>query len=237
MTIGKPLPNVTSYVLDDMQRPVPIGVVGEIYLGGICVSPGYINLPEQTAERFLDDPFIPGGGRMFRTGDFGRLLPNGHFEILGRRDSQVKLKGYRIELDEVAEAMMQHPDVTAAAAIVKDKTHLVGYFSPANVDVASLRSVVESHLPVYMVPAVWVGLDVMPQNTNGKIDKKALEAMDVVVEVESPRDGRREADGRHLVAGARRGRERDRSPHVLLRSGWRLILGDQGVRAVPKCWD
>ncbi|CAK4781661.1 unnamed protein product, partial [Aphanomyces euteiches] len=111
VSVGQVLPNVNCYVLDDNKRQVPVGVVGEIYLGGICVSPEYMNLPEQTAERFLDDPFLPGGGgRMFRTGDFGRLLPNGRFEVHGRKDSQVKLKGYRIELEEVGEAMMRHPN-------------------------------------------------------------------------------------------------------------------------------
>ncbi|KAF0699250.1 Aste57867_10177 [Aphanomyces stellatus] len=183
VAIGKPLHNVASYVLDDSQRPVPVGVVGEMYLGGICVSPAYINLPDQTAERFLADPFVGGDGRMFRTGDLGRLHPNGTFEILGRQDSQVKLKGYRIELDEVAQAMMEHPDVLAAAVLVKDKTHLVGYFSPSTVSVDALRETVSAHLPVYMTPAVWVGVDDMPQNVNGKIDKKALEALDVVLEV------------------------------------------------------
>jgi hypothetical protein len=168
------------------MQQVPVGVVGEIYLGGICVSPGYINLPEQTAERFVPDPFVDRPQNMFRTGDLGRLLPNGHFEVLGREDSQVKLKGYRIELDEVAGAMMQHPRVVAAAAIVKDKTHLVGYYSPADVSSLELQQTVANHLPSYMIPAVWVGLDTMPQNSNGKIDKKALEALHVVVDVEAP---------------------------------------------------
>ncbi|KAH9051527.1 hypothetical protein Ae201684P_020244 [Aphanomyces euteiches] len=122
---------------------------------------------------------------MFRTGDYGRLLPNGNFEVQGRKDSQVKLKGYRIELEEIGEAMMRHPQVTAAAAIVKDKTHLVGYFTPATVNVDDLRSLVSSYLPVYMMPAVWVGLDSMPQNVNGKTDRLALEAMDVIVKMES----------------------------------------------------
>jgi hypothetical protein len=122
---------------------------------------------------------------MYCTGDLARLLVSGSFEILGRKDNQVKLKGYRIELEEVSDAMMQHPQVIAAAAIVKDKTHLVGYFSPANVDVEALQKVVETQLPVYMVPAVWVGLDVLPQNSNGKIDRKALALLDVEVRVEA----------------------------------------------------
>ncbi|KAF0709860.1 hypothetical protein As57867_005713, partial [Aphanomyces stellatus] len=185
VNVGAPITNVNSYILDANKRFVPIGATGEMYLGGICVSSGYINLPEQTSERFLPDPFVGGNNRMFRTGDMARLLPNGNFEVLGRQDSQVKLKGYRIELDEVAEAMMEHPGVVAAAAIVKDKTHLVGYFSPAAINVQDLEQTVASHLPVYMVPAVWVGLNEMPQNVNGKIDKKALQSLRVELEVSS----------------------------------------------------
>ncbi|KAF0712100.1 hypothetical protein As57867_004904, partial [Aphanomyces stellatus] len=179
ITIGQPISNTNAYILDKNRNTLPVEFVGEIYLSGICVSPGYINLPSQTEERFIPDPFVGGSQMMFRTGDLGRILPNGKFEVLGRKDNQVKLKGYRIELDEVAEAMLHHPQVVTAAAIVKDKTHLVGYFSPANVSSDELIEVVASRLPVYMVPAVWVGLDVMPQNANGKIDKKALEALDV----------------------------------------------------------
>ncbi|CAK4698598.1 unnamed protein product [Aphanomyces euteiches] len=185
VTVGPPLPNFNCYVLDDNMVPVPVGEVGEIYLGGICVSPGYINLPEQTAERFLEDPFVSGGGRMFRTGDYGRLLPNGNFEVHGRKDSQVKLKGYRIELDEIGEAMMRHPQVTAAAAIIKDKTHLVGYFTPKTVDLESLSNVVASFVPAFMAPSVWIALESMPQNANGKIDRRALERLDVSDEVEA----------------------------------------------------
>ncbi|RQM23630.1 hypothetical protein B5M09_007152 [Aphanomyces astaci] len=184
ITIGRPLENVHSYILNSNQRPVPVGVVGELCLGGVCVSPGYINLPHQTNERFIPDPFVQGGV-MFRTGDLGRLLLDGNFELLGREDSQVKLKGYRIELDEVAGAMMQHPDVVSAAVIVKDKSHLVGYFTPASVAIEKLQQIVAAHLPVYMVPAVWVGLDVMPQNSNGKIDKNALQALESEVQVEA----------------------------------------------------
>ncbi|KAF0712426.1 hypothetical protein As57867_004824, partial [Aphanomyces stellatus] len=112
------------------------------------------------------------------------LLPSGDFEILGRQDNQVKLKGYRIELDEVAEAMMQHPNVVAAAAIVKDKSHLVGYFTPAHINNEALKDTVAARLPVYMVPAVWIGLDAMPLTVNGKIDKRALEALDVIMDIE-----------------------------------------------------
>ncbi|KAL2913063.1 hypothetical protein HK105_207408 [Polyrhizophydium stewartii] len=184
--VGKPIQNTSSHILDSQNRVVPVGVVGEMCLGGIGVSRGYINLPDLTAQRFVPDPFSPEpGARMFRTGDLGRLLPDGNFEILGRMDDQVKLKGYRIELDEVAAAMMRHPRVSAAAAVVKDKTHLVGFVVPADVDHDELRDVVAAALPAYMVPAVFVGLAVMPTNTNGKTDKKALAAMHVEIAVDA----------------------------------------------------
>ncbi|KAL2911089.1 hypothetical protein HK105_209459, partial [Polyrhizophydium stewartii] len=186
ITVGSPMENTSSYVLDAQGRQVPVGVVGEMCIGGIGVSRGYINLPDLTAQRFVPDPFSPEpGARMFRTGDLGRLLPDGNFEILGRMDNQVKLKGYRIELEEVAAAMMRHPRVSAAAAVVKDKTYLVGFVVPADVDHDELRDVVAAALPAYMVPAVFVGLAVMPTNTNGKTDKKALAAMHVEIAVDA----------------------------------------------------
>ncbi|KAF0701686.1 hypothetical protein As57867_007852, partial [Aphanomyces stellatus] len=172
VTVGRPIPNLSCYVLDTKQRIVPMGVTGEFYVGGLGVTLGYLNLPQETAAKFLPDPFwTQANGRrmMYRSGDFGRLLPSGDFEILGRQDNQVKLKGYRIELDEVAEAMMQHPNVVAAAAIVKDKSHLVGYFTPAHINNEALKDTVAARLPVYMVPAVWIGLDAMPLTVNGKI--------------------------------------------------------------------
>nr|KAJ3409473.1 hypothetical protein HK105_003079 [Polyrhizophydium stewartii] len=188
VSVGRPLCNNSCYVLDSNLRQVPVGVVGEYFTStpGVNASRGYINLPDLTAQRFVPDPFSPEpGARMFRTGDLGRLLPDGNFEILGRMDDQVKLKGYRIELDEVAAAMMRHPRVSAAAAVVKDKTHLVGFVVPADVDHDELRDVVAAALPAYMVPAVFVGLAVMPTNTNGKTDKKALAAMHVEIAVDA----------------------------------------------------
>ncbi|KAL2912373.1 hypothetical protein HK105_208147 [Polyrhizophydium stewartii] len=188
ITIGRPVGNDVVRILDGHLRQVPVGVVGEMVTSspGVQVSRGYINLPDLTAQRFVPDPFSPEpGARMFRTGDLGRLLPDGNFEILGRMDDQVKLKGYRIELDEVAAAMMHHPRVSAAAAVVKDKTHLVGFVVPADVDHDELRDVVAAALPAYMVPAVFVGLAVMPTNTNGKTDKKALAAMHVEIAVDA----------------------------------------------------
>ncbi|KAF0690740.1 hypothetical protein As57867_017824, partial [Aphanomyces stellatus] len=186
VTIGRPMPNVASFILDNSQNQVPVGAIGELYLGGLCVSPEYINLPEHTNERFLNNPFDKSIGRVFRTGDLGRLLSNGHFEILGRQDNQVKLKGYRIELEEVAVTISKHPKITSAAVIVKNNSHLIGFFCPPTVSVDELRQTVATHLPVYMVPSMWVCLDVMPQNINGKIDKKALEMYEIDVQIDEP---------------------------------------------------
>ena len=182
LDVVRAIPDPVGKVTETWTRPngmtiervrVPLGVVGEMCIGGIGVSPGYINLPDLTRERFVADPFVPGG-RMFRTGDLGRLLPSGDFEILGRRDDQVKLKGYRIELDEVAAALMKHPRVTAAAAVVKDKTHLVGFVVPQDIDADELRDVAAAVLPAYMVPAVFVAMAEFPMNANGKADKDQL---------------------------------------------------------------
>ncbi|KAF0691994.1 hypothetical protein As57867_016807, partial [Aphanomyces stellatus] len=173
--LGHPIENSFCCILDDSLRQVPVGVLGEICLGGVGICRGYINLPAETDERFIINPFTHTD-RLYRSGDVGRLLPNGHFEILGRKDSQVKLKGYRIELDEVAVTMMKHHEITSSSVIVKEKSYLVGFFTPAHVDVEKLRATMASHLPAYMIPSVWVGLESMPQNSNGKIDKKALES-------------------------------------------------------------
>ncbi|CAK4993959.1 unnamed protein product [Aphanomyces euteiches] len=161
------------------MRVVPTGCIGELYLGGICPSPGYINLPKLTEDYFMSDPFSKTRGRMYRTGDLGRLLHNGVVEVLGRKDSQVKLKGYRIEQEEISNVIIEHPRIASAAVIVKNKSHLVAYFTPKWIDPDELRRLTETKLPNYMVPAVWLGLDVMPQNSNGKIDRKSLEALSV----------------------------------------------------------
>ncbi|KAH6602705.1 hypothetical protein BASA61_000870 [Batrachochytrium salamandrivorans] len=182
---GRPIPNVSCMILDSSLRQVPLGVVGEMYLGGVGVSTGYINRPELTAERFTPDPFTPRvGNQMFRTGDLGRMFPDGNFEIIGRLDDMVKLKGYRIELDEVAAALSKHAHVTSASVILVGNSHLIGFITPADVDVDDVRQTLSSILPSYMIPAVIVCLDEMPTNVNGKTDKKALAKIDVTVSLE-----------------------------------------------------
>ncbi|KAI9325601.1 hypothetical protein DFJ73DRAFT_965713 [Zopfochytrium polystomum] len=184
--IGHPVANTTSYILDEQLRPVPIGTIGELFIGGVGVALGYLNRNAETAERFVRNPFGPReAGRMFKTGDIGYLRPDGNFAVVGRRDDQVKLKGYRVELGEVAAAMAKHDGVVSAAAIVRDGL-LVGFVSPATVDVEALRETVSSSLPFYMVPAVFVALESMPVTTNSKIDKKALAAIEIRAKKETP---------------------------------------------------
>ena len=173
VTIGKPIVNSSCYILDETRRLVPIGVVGELYIGGIGVSHGYINLPDLSQERFLPDLLTgSNGGRMFRTGDLGRLLSDGNYEIVGRMDDQVKLRGYRVELDEVAAAMMKCATVTTAAAIVKEGSNLIGFVTPSSVNTDDVRDVAAASLPFYMVPRIIVALDTMPINVNGKVHIK-----------------------------------------------------------------
>ena len=200
--IGKPIINTRLYVLDQHLNPVPIGVPGELYIGGVGVARGYLNRPDLTAERFLPDPYLrevdeaigveadatsppPGGDgakgpRMYKTGDLVRWLPDGNLEYLGRTDHQVKIRGYRVELGEIEAVLSQHPLVKEAAAIARPDAsganRLIGYVVPAGegLSVSDLRAFVSDLLPDYMVPSAFVILDEMPLTPNGKIDRRAL---------------------------------------------------------------
>ncbi|KAJ1974481.1 hypothetical protein H4R35_003588, partial [Dimargaris xerosporica] len=169
--IGKPYPNAIGYVLDASMRPVPVGVVGELYLGGEGVARGYLHQPELTAEKFIANPFGPG--RLFKSGDLARWLPSGNVECLGRRDDQVKVRGYRIELDEVANTLAQFKDVHQACVVVQD-SQLIAYVSPEDVDIKAVLAFAKTLLPHYMVPAAIVPLTALPLTPVGKIDRKAL---------------------------------------------------------------
>ncbi|NNB71073.1 non-ribosomal peptide synthetase [Pseudomonas fluorescens] len=171
--IGKPIANTRMYLLDAQLQPVPLGVVGELFIGGVQVARGYLNRPELTAERFLKDPFT--GGRMYRTGDVGRYLPDGNLEYLGRNDDQVKIRGLRIELGEIQARLLEYPQVNEAAVVARDD-RLVAYYTGAPADIEHLRAHLLQHLPDFMVPALFVQLDALPLSPNGKLDRKALPA-------------------------------------------------------------
>jgi amino acid adenylation domain-containing protein len=184
--IGRPIANARVYVLDASRAPVPIGVAGEIYIGGVPVGRGYLNRPDLTAERFLDDPFIArdavgGANKMYKTGDLGRWLPDGNLEYLGRSDSQVKLRGYRIELSEIEACLSSADGVSEAVVQLREDTpgdkRLVAYYAgAASSTVEVLRERAATSLPEYMVPAAYVRLESFPLTLNGKVDRKALPA-------------------------------------------------------------
>ncbi len=195
VSIGRPVDNMTAFILDAEMQLVPPGVVGQLYLGGVGVARGYLGRPDLTADRFVPNPFaetrhefgqlglncqIRSGSRLYRTGDLARYRKNGDIEYLGRADSQVKVRGYRIELGEIEAALLEHPAVREAAVLARDDgagKRLVAYFtSPAatSPSVGELRAFLINSLPEYMVPAVFVALDQMPVTANGKIDRASL---------------------------------------------------------------
>ncbi|WP_309475907.1 non-ribosomal peptide synthase/polyketide synthase [Pseudomonas sp. B21-028] len=185
--IGKPIANTRLYLLDAYQQPVPLGVAGEVYIAGVQVARGYLNLTQLTAERFLDDPFSQGpGARMYKTGDLGRYLPDGNIEFLGRNDDQVKIRGLRIELGEIEARLAQHHEVKEVVMMAREdasgEKRLVAYYtsrlSGETLDIEVLRLHLQAHLPDYMVPAAYVCLASLPLTSNGKLDRKALPAPD-----------------------------------------------------------
>jgi non-ribosomal peptide synthetase component F/acyl carrier protein len=168
--IGRPIANTQLYVLDANRQPAPLGVPGELYIGGHGVARGYRNRPELTAEKFIPNPF--GGGRLYRTGDLVKYLPDGNLVYLGRLDGQVKIRGFRVEPGEVEAVLTRHPAVREAV-VVADGRRLAAYVVSA-CPASELRAFVSSQLPDYMTPSIFVPLAAMPLTANGKVDRRAL---------------------------------------------------------------
>jgi len=187
--IGKPIQNVQAYLLDRKFRPVPVGAVGNLFIGGVGVARGYLDRPDATAEKFVPHPLgsVPGA-RLYDTGDLARYLPDGNLEFLGRRDNQVKVRGFRIELGEIESRLHEHADVAEAVVVVREgepgDRQLVAYVAPrpdAHPEPSNLREFLRSELPDYMVPETIVLMEKMPLTPTGKVDRRALPAPEEAV--------------------------------------------------------
>jgi amino acid adenylation domain-containing protein len=181
--IGCPIPDLELYILDEQRQQVEVGIAGEMYVGGAGVARGYLNRPELTAERFIQNPVLEPGksGKLYKTGDLARYLPNRDIEYLGRIDNQVKLRGFRIELGEVEAVINQHPVVAEAVVMVREDQpgdqRLVAYLVTTigvPLNIAELRESIKQQLPDYMVPAAFMSMESIPLTTNGKVDRSAL---------------------------------------------------------------
>ncbi|HKQ08712.1 MAG TPA: amino acid adenylation domain-containing protein, partial [Blastocatellia bacterium] len=179
--LGNPISNTQCYILDENHQPSPIGVGGEIYIGGMGVAHGYLNRAELTAERFRPDPFgREPGARLYKTGDLGRWLAGGEVEFLGRNDLQIKIRGFRVELGEIEARLTRHPAVCEAVVLTYDADdagkRLAAYFTGQEIGAEALRSYLSGQLPEYMLPTAYVWLERLPLTPNGKVDRQALPA-------------------------------------------------------------
>ena len=203
IAIGHPIDNTEVYVVDKHMRPAPIGIPGELLIGGLGVSQGYLDRPELTAEKFIADTFGPrAGGRLYRTGDLARWRRDGRLEAIGRIDHQVKLRGFRIELGEIESVLGAHEQVAQAVVVCREDRpgdkRLVAYLvaKAGEVDIAALRASARTCLPEYMLPSAFVVLEQLPLTPNGKVDRRALPMPEgdafVVAEYVGPRNAEEE---------------------------------------------
>ena len=177
--IGQPMDNVEAYVLNEELEPVPVGMTGELYIGGAGLARGYLNRADLTAEKFVPNCFSRvAGERLYRTGDHARWQAKGRLEFLGRRDHQVKIRGYRIELGEIEAALLEHEDLDQAVVVIDAEQRLVGYVvrktGAEKLQTSQLRSYLKERLPEYMVPSAFVQMEALPLTSSGKVDRKAL---------------------------------------------------------------
>ena len=215
VSIGKPIANTQVYVLDRHNRLNPVGVPGELCIAGDGLAEGYLNRPELTAEKFIDNPFTPGT-KLYRTGDLARWMANGELEYLGRIDFQVKLNGFRIELDEIESHLSKHPAIQESVVILQDRgdvKRLIAFYVPARQagQVPDFKAFLKDSLPAYMIPAFFVPLDKMPMTLNGKVDRRALMDRDV-----------------HLHKDVQPVWSRSELERTLLQV-WRSVLGLEGI--------
>lgn len=184
--IGRPIANTQIYLLNQSLQPVPIGVPGELYIGGDCLARCYLNRPDLTAQKFIPDPFSnEPGACLYKTGDLARYLPDGNIEYMGRIDNQVKIRGFRIEIGEIEAVLAQHPAAKESVVVAREdrpgNKRLVAYFVPNHEQVptrSELRGFLKEKMPEYMVPSVFVILDALPLTPSGKVDRRALPAPD-----------------------------------------------------------
>jgi len=186
ISIGKALRNYSVYILSSSDTPQPIGIVGELCISGVGLARGYLNRPELTAEKFVENPFIPGE-RMYRTGDLAKWLPDGNIEFIGRMDDQVKVRGYRIELGEIENALLKNEQISEAVVLAKDDSDstkcLVAYLvADKELTISDLRNYLGATLPEYMIPSYFVQLDALPLTSNGKVNRKTLLAIETRME-------------------------------------------------------
>ncbi|YAF98102.1 MAG: amino acid adenylation domain-containing protein [Nodularia sp. CChRGM 3473] len=202
--IGRAIANTQIYLLDSHQKPVPLGMSGELYIGGHNLARGYLHQPELTQAKFIPHPFVPDA-RLYKTGDLARYLPDGNIEFLGRIDHQVKIRGFRIELEEISRILEQHPQVQQTVIVVREDVpgdkRLVAYIicdakSQINPTSTDLRSFLQEKLPEYMIPSAFVTLKTLPLTANGKLDREKLPAPELVENFVAPRTNHEE-----LIAG------------------------------------